>query len=296
MTVGFQGAGCLHGWAFGKTEKMYDVIGAVNSVSFVPLALSLGINFTLDLRKVVVSALFLSARLWLLAFLGWRAKERGGDSRFDEFKDSLGQWAVPWFAQGLWVWCIALPVLVVNGGPTVPLSVPDYICSAGLLTGMLCEIVADVQKARWVREGRQGGFCSVGLWKFSRHPNYFGEILMWWSAWGLTVRVGAATHPLWPVLALLSPLVTMKILMFTPSTGLAQCEGAGLRRYYRGDENVASAFKEYREKTSILIPLVGWQYIPNFLKSTLLCEWQQYAFDGDASRSLEMAANRKDLQ
>lgn len=186
---------------------------------------------------------------------------------------------IPWFVQGLWVYCIALPMLVVCGGPSIPLGIPDYISSAGMLLGLFCEVVGDVQKARWVKDGRQGGFCATGLWKYSRHPNYFGEILMWWSAWGLTVPVSAATSPLWSLVALLSPLFTMKILMDTPSTGLVQCEGAGLKRYYMGDADVAAAFKAYREKTSILIPLVGWQHIPNSLKTTLLCEWPRYAFD-----------------
>jgi len=279
LTVGFQGVGCIHGWIFGKTEKLYDVIGALNSVSFVPLALHLSGSFSLDPRRLVVSGLFVSARLWLLLFLGWRAKERGGDSRFEKFKESFSKWALPWFVQGLWVWFIALPALVVNGGPEVPLRTSDYTCCALMSIGLLCEVVGDVQKARWVKEGRQGGFCTKGLWRYSRHPNYFGEILMWWAAWGLTVPVGRETSLLWSLLALLSPLFTMRILMFTPSTGLVQCEGAGLKRYYTGDAEVAVAFKEYRENTSILIPMIGWKHIPNALKRTLLCEWPRYAFD-----------------
>jgi len=286
LTAGLQGAGCLHGWFSNKTEALYDVVGAVNSVSFVPLALYLarGVGSRdarwLDPRRLVASGLFVLARLWLLLFLGWRAKERGGDSRFDSFKASLAKWAVPWIAQGLWVWCIALPVLVVNGGPKVALAGAfDYVPSALFLGGLLCEVVSDMQKARWVQEGRKGGFCNVGLWRLSRHPNYFGEILMWWAAWGLTLRIGAATSVGWPLLALLSPLFTMRILMFTPATGLAQCEGAGLKRYYTGDANVAAAFKKYRENTSILVPLVGWRHIPRWLKNTLLCEWKRYEFD-----------------
>lgn len=197
----------------------------------------------------------------------------------DQFKDSLGHWMLPWSAQGVWVWCIALPVLIVSGGPEIPLGMSDYFCSALMIIGLLCEVLGDVQKALWVKGGREGGFCTVGLWHYSRHPNYFGEILMWWAAWGLTVPVGRATSIIWPSLALLSPLFTMKILMDTPATGLANCEGAGLKRYYTGDAKVAAAFKEYRERTSILIPMVGWQYIPSFLKSTVLCEWPRYAFD-----------------
>lgn len=277
VTAAFQGAGCLHGWIFGKTEKLFDVTGALNSLSFLPLAL-LGGNVSFDYRKGIISSLFLLARLWLLLFLGWRNKQRG-DARLDKFKVSLLQWLVPWSVQGIWVWCIALPVLVVDAGPTVPFGVGDYACSSMLLLGLLCEIVGDVQKARWVQQGREGGFCNEGLWKFSRHPNYFGEILMWWAAWGLTVKVGAATSLWFTVIALLSPLFTMNVLMFVPDTGLGQCEGRGLKRYYAGDAKVAAAFKEYRESTSILVPMVGWRCIPSWLKATVLFEWPCYAFD-----------------
>ena len=42
------------------------------------------------------------------------------------------------------------------------------------------EVVADLQKTLWVRAGRRGGFCTAGVWHYSRHPNYFGEMLQWW--------------------------------------------------------------------------------------------------------------------
>lgn len=283
VTLGLQSAGCLHGWVFGKTEKLFDAIGAVNSISFLPLTMyyvgKTQSSFFLDPRKLVASGLFLSARLWLLLFLGWRAHDRSGDSRFDKFKGSLAQWTIPWLMQALWVWSIALPVLVVNGGPSIPFSGKlDYVFSSLFFVGLVCEVVGDLQKAHWVSQGRQGGFCTTGLWSLSRHPNYFGEILMWWAAWGLTLRVGNATSLAWSLLALLSPLLTMRILMFTPGTGLVQAEGSGLKRYYVGDESVASAYKAYRENTSILVPLVGWRYVPSMIKTTLLCEWSLYEY------------------
>ena len=65
---------------------------------------------------------------------------------------------------------------MVNAGPSVNYDASDFICSSLFLTGLICEVLGDVQKAQWVKEGREGGFCTQGLWKYSRHPNYFGEI------------------------------------------------------------------------------------------------------------------------
>ena len=106
----------------------------------------------------------------------------GGDARFDGVKDKAGRFLVFWIAQGVWVSLISSPVLLLNASPaSPPLGVGDVFFLGGFFLGVVCEVVADVQKALWVRAGRQGYFCTVGLWSYSRHPNYFGEMLQWWS-------------------------------------------------------------------------------------------------------------------
>ena len=67
--------------------------------------------------------------------------------------------------------------------PPLASSPRDLALLGGFVFGVLIEIVADVQKARWVRSGRPGGFCAIGVWSFSRHPNYFGEMLQWLCCW-----------------------------------------------------------------------------------------------------------------
>jgi steroid 5-alpha reductase family enzyme len=66
---------------------------------------------------------------------------------------------------------ISLPVLFINSSAASPsVTTFDTTCLTAFSLGVLCEVVADVQKARWVKAGRQGGFCTVGLWSYSRHP------------------------------------------------------------------------------------------------------------------------------
>ena len=157
-----------------QTEKFYDVLGGINF-------LALGIYSSIDgqyeggdwsdnSRKVCATAIFSASRAWLLLFLAWRAHERGGDSRFDEVKNKFGMFLLYWFVQGIWVFCISLPVIFINSSDKDfdGLSVLDYICIVGFAFAVVFEIAADVQKSVWVKAGREGGFCQVGVWKFSR--------------------------------------------------------------------------------------------------------------------------------
>merc|ERR1719217_970743 len=112
------------------------------------------------------------------------------------------------------------------------LSAADLVIILIYSVAVILEVVADVQKAKWVRAGRPGVFCSSGVWHWSRHPNYFGEILMWWCAWAFAYFSGSGfTDVLWWACAI-SPLFTMHILLNTPATGVVQANGQNLKRYY----------------------------------------------------------------
>ena len=72
----------------------------------------------------------------------------------------------------------SLPILMINGSdkPYDGFSVLDYVCIVAFALAVVIEVTADVQKAIWVKKGREGVFCTTGVWGFSRHPNYFGEV------------------------------------------------------------------------------------------------------------------------
>jgi steroid 5-alpha reductase family enzyme len=131
-----------------------------------------------------------------------------------------------------------------------------------------------VQKALWVKAGREGGFCQVGVWKYSRHPNYFAEMLQWWAAWGLAFGSGSGWGDAQWWVSILSPVITMNILLNTAGTGVANANGKNLKRYYDHYPDYA----RYRKETSILIPMIGYKYVPMFLKRTIFFDFARYEY------------------
>jgi len=156
----------------------------------------------------------------------------------------------------------------------------EYITIVGFGLGLLIEIVGDIQKAIWVKNGRNGTFCTVGVWSWSRHPNYFGEIFQWWCAW--IYAYGSSTGPndvQWWI-SILSPVMTMQILLNTPATGVMNANGKSLKRYY---DKSPDEYSKYREKTSILFPIPCglYKYVPMVLKRTFFFDFKCYEYTGE---------------
>lgn len=273
-----------------------------------------------DPRKIIATILFICSRGWLLLFLAWRAHERGGDSRFDDVLGKGGGSMQPltffvfWMAQAFWVYLISWPLLFINSSNVKRAEFSVYDITFAILfgCGVLIEILADIQKALWVRNGRQGDFCSGGVWKFSRHPNYFGEIFQWWCLWAFAYSSsqnpnGGYADPLWWAgigefivlllmrvglfislviiqcyslgsFSLVSPLFTMHILLNMKPTGLCNAEAKNLKRYY---DKCPARYAAYRANTSILIPMMGYQYLPMFLKRTIFFDFEKYEYTSE---------------
>ncbi len=108
-------------------------------------------------------------------------------------------------------------------------------------------------------------------------PNYFGEMLMWTCCWLLALSSspsGMADLSWWA--CAVSPLFTYQILLNTAATGVAQANGKGLKRYYESKH--AERYKKYRASTSILVPMVGYRYVPLWLKRTLFLDLERYEY------------------
>lgn len=282
ITMVIQWSGFLAAFAL-QTEVFYDIAGGLNFMVLAAFSIwdqpQGGKPWIQDARKIACTVVFVCSRGWLLLFLAWRAHDRKGDVRFDGVTDKFWKFLLFWTVQGIWVIVISMPMLFVNSSAVYQpqFSIFDYVTLGGFALGVVLEVVADVQKAVWVKAGRSGGFCKVGIWGFSRHPNYFGEMLQWWSVW--LFAYSSSSGPLdalwWTCIS--SPLFTMHVLMNIPATGLAQANGKGLARYYE-DPNIAPEYIEYRNNTSILFPMMGYAYLPMFLKRTLLCDFNRYEY------------------
>jgi steroid 5-alpha reductase family enzyme len=240
-----------------------------------------------------MTCLFIASRGWLLLFLAWRAHKRKGDSRFDGIKENPAIFFFVWMAQAAWVFLVSWPMMVVQSldhGVDViqqEMTMWDKIMLLGFGFGVSMEIHADIQKSVWVSQGRPRGFCRIGLWNISRHPNYFGEIFQWWCAWllsygSLVANPNADTKAvLFWFLGALSPFFSMNVLLNMSGTGIWAAEGKNLKRYYESD--VAEEYKEYRESTSPLIPMFGYKNIPLSVKRRFLFEWERFEYHPSTS-------------
>jgi steroid 5-alpha reductase family enzyme len=165
--------------AIAQTEHYYDLVGGLTYITVTVVAILLSTE--LDLRSTIVAGMVLVWSVRLATFLFRRISKAGKDSRFDTIKTRPVSFLMAWTIQGLWVLLTAAAALaVISGGNREPLGVIGYLGIAIWLVGFLVEVVADRQKSRFksdpVNEGR---FINVGLWAWSRHPNYFGEIVIW---------------------------------------------------------------------------------------------------------------------
>lgn len=286
ITAGIQLSGFAVAYAL-QTETFYDILGGINFLTIGIYSAIDGtsgeIPFFSDVRKSTCTFLFCLSRFWLLAFLAWRAHERSGDGRFDEIKTNFSSFLKAWIFQGVWVFCISLPVIFVNGSDNIAkedagsMKIWEYVMIVCFGLCLLIEVTGDIQKAVWVKRGRVGSFCTVGVWKLSRHPNYFGEIFQWWFVFIFAFGSSTGFNDIQWWTSIWSPIMTMLILLVVPATGVYNANGKNLKRYY---DKVPVEYAEYRKKTSILIPVPCglYQYVPLALKRTIFFDFEMYEY------------------
>jgi steroid 5-alpha reductase family enzyme len=229
-----------------RTEKFYDLTGSVTYLSVLALSLAASPR-PLSARSLLISAAVAIWALRLGTFLFRRIRRDGKDGRFDELKTSAVRFLLPWTLQGLWVSLTALAVLIVNtradgGGP---LGLLDVAGLAIWALGFGIEVVADRQKAAFrARPGSEGKWIDEGLWSRSRHPNYFGEIVLWT---GLAI-VGAGVFEGAQWVGVVSPIFVA--LLLTKGSGVPLLAARARERW--GDD---PDWQAYQARTRVLLPL-----------------------------------------
>ena len=164
-----------------QTEHYYDLTGSATYLVVVWLAVWAAGAGGPGARSLLLAALVSIWALRLGSFLFRRVRQSGKDGRFDEIKPDWARFLVAWTLQGVWVFVTLIAALIAITGSSAPAL--DAWAVAGALVwalGFGIEAVADAQKSRFkVDAANSGKFIDVGLWAWSRHPNYFGEILLW---------------------------------------------------------------------------------------------------------------------
>jgi steroid 5-alpha reductase family enzyme len=167
-----------------KFDKLTDFMGGSN---FVLLAiLTLALSGTTNARQIITSLMLIIWATRLSGFLLFRILKTGKDDRFDDKRDKFFPFLGFWVFQMFWVWTVSMPVTILNSPNVLQYRQPafgkatDIFAIIWFLLHFGLEALSDLQKYRFKQgPGKQpGAVCNVGFFKYSRHPNYFGEIMV----------------------------------------------------------------------------------------------------------------------
>jgi len=228
--------------ALKQTEHYYDLVGGITYISVTVVAVLL--SGELDLRSALVAGMVLFWSLRLATFLFHRISKSGVDSRFDNIKNRPLRFFMAWTIQGLWVTLTAAAALaIVTGGVREPLGAVGIIGIVVWSIGILIEIVADGQKSAFRKDpANKGKFIKVGLWAWSRHPNYFGEIVLWTGIAIIALPVLQG----WQWATLISPVFVAFLLIKV--SGIPLLEAKADERWGGQDD-----YEDYKRKTPVLV-------------------------------------------
>lgn len=215
-----------------------------------------GIGFVLVAGISIARAESPPPRAWFLAgltfvwglrlagYLGWRKFGKPEDNRYRAVRENYGNrfWVISLFLvfglQAGLIWVISWPLQVAplgSGG----WSAWDVAGAILWMIGFLFEAIGDYQMARFKTDpANQGKLYSGGLWKFTRHPNYFGDFLVWW---GLTLMAFAGGAPLWIIV---SPLTISFLLIRVSGVSLLE----------KSLKHRTPGYEEYMRRTSSFFP------------------------------------------
>lgn len=226
-----------------KTDKVTDLS---YGLTFIFLAAFILIsNGKFFLYQVVLTT---TITLWggrLAGFLFVRILKTKRDKRFDGIRENFMKFARFWILQTLSVWIIMLPsIYVLSSEFPKKLSLVMYLGALFWLAGLIIETIADHQKYFFkINPKNQDMWIEAGLWKYSRHPNYFGEMLCWWGIFMLSTPFLSG----WTWLLAIGPVYITSLLLFV--SGIPPLEKKYDEKYKDNQ-----AYQSYKKRTNIIIP------------------------------------------
>ena len=229
-----------------QTEKFYDLTGSLTYLSVIWFSLTVSSEYfaNLNLANLVIVLLITFWALRLGSFLFMRIHKDGEDKRFRTIKPSASQFFMTWTLQGLWVSLCSMCALTAISSDSGLIVNPVFFAGLVLfIFGFLLEIIADKQKSKFraIPENKNK-FISSGLWARSRHPNYFGEIVLWT---GIAVMSFSSLEGL-QYLTLISPIFTYVLLVYI--SGVRMPEARGDIKWGENED-----YRNYKENTPVLL-------------------------------------------
>lgn len=228
-----------------QTEHFFDLTGSISYIATVALAWVAVPD--MDLRGQLLSLMIVIWAARLGSFLFIRVRKAGKDGRFDEIKKRFFRFAFTWTLGGAWVFItMAAGLAAMTSAEQQPLDILAYLGVSIWAFGFIFEVIADRQKTAFRTDpDNTNKFITSGLWSKSRHPNYFGEIVLWIGVTLVALPVLSG----WQLVTLISPVFV--ILLLTRVSGIPLLEK-------RGEDKWGSdpAYQEYVANTPVLIPKI----------------------------------------
>ena len=225
-----------------KTEKFYDLTGTISYISIVLYVLLSSTDGIINFGNMIVSSLIIMWTIRLGTFLFTRIKKAGEDKRFREIKKSFSWFFMAFTISGMWVSICAICALtgISNG---IELTGITYIGIIIFIIGFALEIISDNQKTNFRKiEYNKDKFITTGLWKYSRHPNYLGEIVLWT---GVAI-ISYSSLEIYQMFTLVSPIFTYLLLVNV--SGINLLEKSGDKKWGH-----LESYKIYKRNTPRLI-------------------------------------------
>ena len=229
-----------------QTEKFYDLTGSVTYLSVVWFVfLSTYQSISLNFGNLILVLLISIWTIRLGLFLFMRIHKAGEDKRFRTIKTSASQFFMTFTLSGLWVTLCSMCALVAISSPEgLVMNALTYVGIILFIIGFGIEIVADNQKTAFRSiEANKDSFITSGLWSKSRHPNYFGEVLLWFA---IAVISFSSLEGL-QLITLISPFFTYILLVYV--SGVRMLEDMNDKKWANDEE-----YKSYKENTPMLFP------------------------------------------
>jgi len=226
-----------------QTEKFYDLVGSITYLSLTWIAVLL--SPVTDARAWLLVGIVSIWAFRLGTFLFRRVRAAGEDRRFREVKPSFVRFLIYWTVQGLWVsLTLAAALAAITSMTRRDLGIFALVGLLLWLLGFGIELIADRQKSKFRSDLQNANkFINTGLWSWSRHPNYFGEILLWIGVTIIAIPVLSG----WQWLTLISPIFVA--ILLTRVSGIPILEAHADKKWGGQAE-----YEDYKAKTSVLIP------------------------------------------
>ena len=225
-----------------QTEKFYDLAGSFTYISIISYVFYKSSEF--NLGNLILSIFIIIWAVRLGSFLFFRIQKAGEDKRFRDIKPSPTRFFMTWTLQGMWVSiCSACAITAMSTYEGIIVNTLFFVGAITFILGFLIEIIADNQKTKFKNNpNNKNKFISTGLWSYSRHPNYLGEITLWT---GVAIMSFSSLSGL-QLITLISPVFTYLLLVYV--SGVRLLEARGKRKWGHLD-----SYQEYIKNTPTLL-------------------------------------------